>query len=1312
MNGRMHAGRFLALLGASCTMTAGLSACGPRAEDINRVQPGYVRKAIFQTEHDWYYRRTIAKSETTNAIAVEGHGDIFLDRIRWEIQEDLLIAYKPYEAIPGAQTQEWEGNTFFKGTVLGMWPISSHFDIQRSYDPATANETNVIDENQSDRPWSERDFMRIDWSSNLVDGGFAAQYAFGWIPVSWVSTGSRWSDIQTSPTDPYASRFSDDYVEVSESVLIGMDIYTCAAFGGYSWAHLDKCGFGEAKVRHAFWRVNEPSDYIPRDYPDSIVRKGADGKPIYDADTGEVLREPIQSRFGFFRIETPTYDRGYGTTESGRLFRAMIHNIWARHTDDNGNVIPMADRTPKPIIYYTNAEYPERYNQVASEVGAEYDRVFSSMVADAKGVSLDQLSSMLVASGGSGKMFEIRQNDCNAANIVQFVQNWNKDMSDDLLFAVERAVCVDGEPCMQPLDKIGIGNLEKVCTSLEAATLDPKTGKSAFAWQRIGDPRYKMVVWFSNPQQSGWGGYGPMHADARTGETVSATAFMRGFAYENRAAEVVDFIEFMNDEKSIEEIIYAQDVRKQMTETLRRRGVNAGKRANQQFVERFDRRMDKLGSTKAELLREVPNRNYKMERLARIAGTKLEEPLITDLDLIMASEGMWVPGEGAVSEKLRERASIAGRMSEGSPVSNVRQNAKNMMAKAGYCFFDRDFDPVYAGLAIDLRDMPREQRYQIVANRMVKHVMLHELGHNMGFLHNFEGSYDALNYHDEFWKWHWGTEEEKKDNSYLGYKNTTVMEYMSSKGLFSDYLGKYDEAAIRFAYANQIQVFNAGAVDPALEGGLALKDWRYLNDYGRLPDHLCGGTGCSDNDVRRDVVKSRSWVSFDPQNPPQAEVPYLFCDNTFDRQTPFCATFDYGASTYEIFENYKSWWEDYFFFNNFDRNRLFPLGWSIWDGIVAAIYTMDYIDNVGQYLYYLRATQPGFTQTDLASDMLSTVAQGLNFVTEVVATPEPIRMCPWPGVTNPKVYIPWYFQPESCDQYVDINSQYAQDAEAIQPPLGDARPSTLGFDSAYEDWYFTWVGSYFDKTNVLIYLGLNRPRFFRFNYDLDVRNYDLSLFRLFEPEIRSFYEKLIAFDYFYIRNTTATEIGSWWCRDPNDPTKASLGHFVPRTMLDPETGNPVAGPPAGCEDPAAIYPTVLANVPFLSMFVAHALFSSDFDSELDMGKSLKVYVVGADDDFVTWDALSPCSTAPAGQACYCSLTDSLTGLEYRSIMQPAGIPGVQDIPSLGCRLVDYATQAQDNYIQGNGSPWEKDNWRQWIERLEYARDLYREYHLR
>lgn len=1290
MSRRNAGGRLLALLGASTTMVFGTISCGPRADDINQVQPGYVRKSIFEQDSEWYYRRTVVKSETTNAFMIEGSGDLPMERVKWRIEEKTLMAYKPYDAVPGTGLGEYEGATDIGGAVLAAFPITSHFDIQRGYDAVTGVETNIIAENASDRPWNEREYFRVDWATDLISGSAADNvYEF---PVSLVSTNTQWTDLDTRPTDTYASRFSDDYVEVTHNVFMSMDIYTCLGFLGWSTAAFGECGFGEAKLRHSFARIATPSDYIPRNYPDSIVRKDESGNAITDPVTGEVQREPIFNRFGVFRREIPTYDRGYGATESGKIYRAMIHNIWKRHTDDAGNEIPCnlqrCDREPKPIIYYMNAEFPERWRKAARETAAEYDRVFKGMVTDLVG-----------AARTPEHMFEIRDNDCNIANVKAFVSN-----NMDLTYAVSRAVCQDGEACDKPLDKVAFGNLMQVCTSLEAATRDPATGKSAFDWQREGDARVSMLVYLNNPQRSGWGGYGPMHSDSLTGETIASTAWIRGHYYELTASNIVDYIELINDEKSIDQIIYGQDIRKHIA-AVGKRGEDLAKRnPSQEFTDMLHQRLDRFGG-KEDMLKQV-DANHQLNRIRRSEGTRIEEAMITNRDLMMASGGMWHPEKGMeISDQLREAASPIGRVTQQNPMSLMRQHSRASLGNAGFCFLDYQFDQHWAGMALALKDLDRAARYQFVAEKILKHVFLHEIGHNMGLSHNFEGTYDALNYDDRFWNtFIGGSDDDKLFERVEEYRHTTVMEYIGQgKAAFGDFLGKYDEAAIRFAYANQVQTFADSRVSPDAGGGEAMRQWRYNNDYQDIADHLCDAGwpasrdgGCDSDDTRRAVIKTRQWVDFDPQNPPSNEVPYLFCDNTYDGLTPFCSTFDYGSNLKEIFDNYHTRWSNYFFFNNFLRDRLSPYGWTITAAMYPAVDALVFVSVAGQYLYYYQAQDPTFVNSPLGKDMQAVVARGLNMAAEVMSTPEPVRMCPWPGLTGDKVYIPYYFL-NDCDQFADLSSDYAIAAEAIQLPLGDARPASLGWTADYEDYDFEFVGSYFDKSNVMWLLGLNSPTYLRYNYDIDYRTYSISLFRLFEPEIRTFYDKLINLDPYLIESDTAKDLGSYWCRDAEAPDVAHLGHFESRRMLDDQGTTQVSlpGPSTECEDPATIYPALLNNMPFSAMYWAHAVFSSDFDSELNMGKSLKIYVKGSYDDYPDWDLLD------ADQIC--TVTDLLTGLEFRAVRQPEGIP------DLGCRLIEKSFDAQSDYLGNPTNPFYKERSRAWFERLEFARDLARVY---
>ena len=86
-------------------------------------------------------------------------------KVRFDIQEKFLIGYRAYDYAPGSQNPSTGGANNTDTPAL-IYAIQSHFDIKREYNPATGEETNVISENTSDRPWNQRQYMRVDWSRN------------------------------------------------------------------------------------------------------------------------------------------------------------------------------------------------------------------------------------------------------------------------------------------------------------------------------------------------------------------------------------------------------------------------------------------------------------------------------------------------------------------------------------------------------------------------------------------------------------------------------------------------------------------------------------------------------------------------------------------------------------------------------------------------------------------------------------------------------------------------------------------------------------------------------------------------------------------------------------------------------------------------------------------------------------------------------------------------------------------------------------------------------------------------------------------
>lgn len=86
------------------------------------------------------------------------------------------------------------------------------------------------------------------------------------------------------------------------------------------------------------------------------------------------------------------------------------------------------------------------------------------------------------------------------------------------------------------------------------------------------------------------------------------------------------------------------------------------------------------------------------------------------------------------------------------------------------------------------------------------HTTLHELGHNFGLRHNFAASADIRNFAREFKT---SSQEERGIEAREQAASSSVMDYLSTSAKEAAVLGPYDEAAIRFGYAGQVEVESA-----------------------------------------------------------------------------------------------------------------------------------------------------------------------------------------------------------------------------------------------------------------------------------------------------------------------------------------------------------------------------------------------------------------------------------------------------------------------------------------------------------------------
>ena len=385
-------------LAAAAALAAG---CAQERDPINRVQANALPKAFFlgsdlkSADDDPEFRMkgyTIGSSVNQSAYTIGEFTAV--DRVRWEVTEDMLLARRAYQEVEGADNrgvpkEDWgkhDGDkTFTKtatGTIVAAYKIDSHFDIRREYNAQTGEEMNVIGENTSDRPWNEREYMRVDWSKNLVASTNDSTRYFGL---------AKATPVEYSVTDPHVE-VDNGYFDVTNKFTVE------PAQIEFSWGSLPECvlaGFvtgspsydcnpQEATVRMSFARIEKDEDF--ERFEDTTAWRDVVGNWGGSGDGANPwLGAPRQK-----------WDPAYGATDAlTKRFKA-IHNLWkkshqeascASNEDANkdgtadacandvtgyeGNTgsqcdvyvnkctIPVRDREVRTVGYFLNREAPD-----------------------------------------------------------------------------------------------------------------------------------------------------------------------------------------------------------------------------------------------------------------------------------------------------------------------------------------------------------------------------------------------------------------------------------------------------------------------------------------------------------------------------------------------------------------------------------------------------------------------------------------------------------------------------------------------------------------------------------------------------------------------------------------------------------------------------------------------------------------------------------------------------------------------------------------------------------------------------------------
>ena len=560
------------------------AACAKEADPINRVQANALDKRLFvgadildpNDDPEFYSRSYTVDASASQSVLAPGSW-AHVDRIRWEVTEDILYARKAYQIADGQDCRAvkpedaakglFEGRCDYlkinapTGTIVAAYRIEKHFDIRRDYNPATGQESNVIVENTMDKAWNERRYMRVDWSRNIVDNPMEWSTWLSKLRGMFRITGASYAitdpDHEDAPHFEFPDKSGRTYFDVTNRYLVspvsgGRGIPTCYLMGSATGSATYECDAQEATVRHSYWQVDPTHDFEPLEN----TRASLDvvGNPGGSGSSGPQISSPGRQR----------WDPRYGFTDENYFKFANIHNVWVRSHQDatcqsnedadkdgtadqcsnektgyagnrgsqcdvhtNTCTIPVRDRQIKTVGYWINRETPEMMLDVVGPDGQVIERGPMEDVV----YSFNQLMSVAVATRREVECRRTRSGDrdeCHAQffdstadpNTKQMVSygGWliekPKDPSVVLTFCHNPVRDYDHESCGEP-------------------------GYQA----RLGDIRHNFIFYWPHRSRAGWGGVANWNADPLTGEILGAAAQTMGRSVTSAAAQVRDVIQ-------------------------------------------------------------------------------------------------------------------------------------------------------------------------------------------------------------------------------------------------------------------------------------------------------------------------------------------------------------------------------------------------------------------------------------------------------------------------------------------------------------------------------------------------------------------------------------------------------------------------------------------------------------------------------------------------------------------------------------------------------------------------------------------------
>jgi Met-zincin len=465
-----------------------------------------------------------------------------------------------------------------------------------------------------------------------------------------------------------------------------------------------------------------------------------------------------------------------------------------------------------------------------------------------------------------------------------------------------------------------------------------------------GDIRNSMIVLVEDPVAASVIGYGPQTEDPVTGEIISARTIM-----------------FLGTIKTSVKSTYANilDAKKIKAAEVKQKAATP---APGQTFSLPNRITTKYSSNLAEAAEKNPAKINSSKKfgvnkvIAEINAKKIEldSQVISNPSLALSKEFSKIKNELKNYKKIKnEDYILSGANADSNEVLKKRfkyqQEVKN-------CAFRIDANGLSASISQRLMDKfeddakPWDQlsddKKQEVINIILPEVwgvtLIHELGHNLGLRHNFQGSEDKANFFSE-------SELAEKGIDHV-VPFSTVMEYGDDlKAL--PVLGKYDIAALRFGYNREVEIVTEEGVPVSVV---------------KIPDTL--------ESLKLEVgTKVKD---------------YGFCTDEHTGINAGCRRFDLGTSYTEIVQNMITEYEDFYKLRNFrngreDMSLMGDLAYAARiDRTFSDLRTMLEVKERLKYRFNLADDRPEWTQIAWLKDLRDASILAGQHLVKVIAVPD------------------------------------------------------------------------------------------------------------------------------------------------------------------------------------------------------------------------------------------------------------------------------------------------------------------------------------